>query len=74
MKIPVSSADLTDTNIQAVVNVIHSGHLARGPQTREFERLVADYIGIERARLGNRKRAFARQRSLFDFEVWVEYN
>ncbi len=49
MKIPMSSADINDADIQAVVDVIRSGRLALGPQAEEFERLVADYVGVPHA-------------------------
>jgi perosamine synthetase len=45
----MSSADINDADIQAVVDVIRSGRLALGPQAEEFERLVAAYVGVPHA-------------------------
>ena len=48
-QIPMASAELTDADIQTVVEVMRSGRLALGPKTREFERLIADYVGVKHA-------------------------
>ncbi len=48
-QISMSSAEINEADIQAVVDVMRSGRLALGPQTREFERLVAEYVGVEHA-------------------------
>jgi perosamine synthetase len=45
----MSSAELNDQDIQAVVDVLRSGRLALGPQTRAFEDALADYIGVQHA-------------------------
>ena len=45
----MSSADLDDSDVQAVVKVIRSGRLALGPQTRAFEQLISDYVGVRHA-------------------------
>jgi perosamine synthetase len=47
--IPMSSPDLNDLDIDAVVEVLRSGRLALGPKTTEFERLVANYVGVKHA-------------------------
>jgi perosamine synthetase len=47
--IPMSSADLDDSDIQSVLDVLQSGRLALGPKTGEFERLMADYLGVGHA-------------------------
>ncbi len=47
--ISMSSADLNEADIQAVVAVLRSGRLALGPQAVEFERLVAGYAGVKHA-------------------------
>ncbi|HNT74568.1 MAG TPA: DegT/DnrJ/EryC1/StrS family aminotransferase [Anaerolineae bacterium] len=49
LSIPMSSADLNEADIQAVVAVVRSGRLALGPQAVEFERLVAEYVGVKHA-------------------------
>lgn len=45
--IPMSSADLDESDVQAVMEVIRSGRLALGPKTEEFEQLLARYVGVE---------------------------
>lgn len=47
--IPMSSADLTEADVEAVVEVVRSGRLALGPKTAEFERLMAEYCGVKHA-------------------------
>ncbi|MCL4454975.1 MAG: DegT/DnrJ/EryC1/StrS family aminotransferase [Deinococcus sp.] len=47
--IPMSSADLDDSDIQAVLAVLRSGRLALGPKTVEFENLMAEYVGVRHA-------------------------
>ncbi len=47
--IPMSAPDITDEDIQAVVQVLRSGRLALGPQTQAFEDLMAQYIGVPHA-------------------------
>jgi perosamine synthetase len=49
----MSSAELTEADIQSVVDVMRSGRLALGPKTREFERLIADYVGVQHAVAAN---------------------
>ena len=46
MNIPMSSAELNDADLQAVVDVMKSGCLALGPRTLEFEQLISDYVGV----------------------------
>lgn len=48
-KIPMSAPDITEEDIQAVVQVIRSGRLALGPKTEEFEKCIADYVGAKHA-------------------------
>ena len=45
--VPMSSPDLGEADVAAVAEVIRSGRLALGPKTVEFERLIADYIGVK---------------------------
>ncbi len=47
--IPMTSAELNASDIQAVVEVLYSGRLALGPQMVEFECLLADYVGTRHA-------------------------
>lgn len=45
----MSFPDINDDDIDAVTAVLRSGQLALGPQAVEFERLVADYVGVKHA-------------------------
>jgi perosamine synthetase len=45
----MSSADLDDSDLQAVLAVIRSGRLALGPEIESFERELAAYVGVEHA-------------------------
>lgn len=45
MRIPLSAPDITDVEIQAVVQVLRTSQLSLGPKLKEFERAVADYAG-----------------------------
>ena len=47
--IPMSSAQLDETDIDAVVEVLRSGRLALGPKALEFERAIAAYVGVKHA-------------------------
>ncbi len=46
MRIPLSSPDITEADIEAVVSVLRTPRLSIGPRMREFERAVADYVGV----------------------------
>jgi len=48
-QVSMSSPEITDQDIQAVVNVIRSGRLALGPQTRAFEAAMAEFLGVKHA-------------------------
>lgn len=47
--ISMSSADLDESDIQSVLGVLRSGRLALGPKLGEFERLMAEYVGVRHA-------------------------
>ncbi len=49
MKIPMACADLSNEDIAAVVDVLHSGQLSLGPKAIEFEQQIADYVGVKHA-------------------------
>jgi perosamine synthetase len=49
MIMQMSSADLDDSDVQAVLEVLRSGRLALGPKAVDFERSVAEYAGVEHA-------------------------
>ena len=47
--IPMASADLDESDLEAVVEVVRSGRLALGARTHEFEELLASYVGVRHA-------------------------
>ncbi len=47
--IPMSSPEITEDDVNAVAEVVRSGHLALGPMTEEFERRIAEYVGTSHA-------------------------
>jgi perosamine synthetase len=47
--ISMSSADLEESDINAVLAVLRTGRLALGPKILDFERLVAEYVGVSHA-------------------------
>ena len=49
MRIPLSSPDIADEEIEAVVRVLRSSRLSLGPLMGEFERRFAEYIGADHA-------------------------
>ncbi|MGB7731479.1 MAG: DegT/DnrJ/EryC1/StrS family aminotransferase [Candidatus Acidiferrum sp.] len=49
MKIPLSSPDITQAEIDAVVAVLRSGRLSLGKKLEEFEAAFADYAGVPHA-------------------------
>ena len=42
--IPYNVPDITDAEINEVVDTLRSGWLAKGPKTIEFEKRFADYL------------------------------
>src|SRR5579862_2674552 len=46
MRIPLSGPDITESDIQAVVNVLRTPRLSIGPKVQEFERSIADLVGV----------------------------
>jgi UDP-4-amino-4,6-dideoxy-N-acetyl-beta-L-altrosamine transaminase len=48
-KIPYGRQNITEEDIQAVVNVLKSDWLTQGPKIAEFEHAFAEYIGIKYA-------------------------
>ncbi|MGC8972443.1 MAG: DegT/DnrJ/EryC1/StrS family aminotransferase [bacterium] len=48
-RISMSAPDLDESDINAVLEVLKSGRLALGPKAREFEELMADYVGTRYA-------------------------
>lgn len=47
--IPFSPPDITDGEINTVVEALKSGWITTGPKTKEFEKKIADYCGSEKA-------------------------
>ena len=47
--ITMSSPDLDESDVRAVVEVLRSGRLALGPKAVEFERSMAEYVGVRHA-------------------------
>lgn len=49
MKIPFSPPDIGELEIQEVIDALRSGWITTGPRTKEFERKIAAYCGVNRA-------------------------
>ena len=49
MKIPFSPPDITDVEINNVVEVLKSGWITTGPKTKEFEKKISQYCNTEKA-------------------------
>ena len=49
MQIPMSSPDITQAEIDAVNEVLHTRWLSLGPKIGEFEQAFADYVGVTHA-------------------------
>lgn len=47
--VPFSPPDITEEDIQEVVEVLRSGWITTGPRTKEFEAKIAEYCGTNRA-------------------------
>lgn len=47
--IPFSPPDITDEEIEEVIKAMKSGWITTGPRTKEFERKIAEYVGVHRA-------------------------
>lgn len=47
--IPFSPPDITELEIQEVANALRSGWITTGPRTKEFEKKIAEYVGVNRA-------------------------
>ena len=49
MNVPFSPPDISDLEIAEVVKALRSGWITTGPRTKELERQVAVFCGVERA-------------------------
>jgi len=49
MMIPLSSPDITELEINAVLDVLKTPNLSLGPKLGEFESIVAEYVGVKYA-------------------------
>ncbi len=49
MNIPLSSPDITEAEIEAVVAVLRSPRLSLGPVSQEFEAAMANFVGLPHA-------------------------
>ena len=49
MTIPLSSPDISEEDIEAVVAVLRTRHLSLGPKLPEFEQAMASYVGTKHA-------------------------
>ena len=47
--IPFSPPDMTEAEVQEVAQAILSGWITTGPRTKELERQIAEYIGVNKA-------------------------
>ncbi len=48
-KIPLSAPDITEAEINAVVDVLKTPQLSLGPKLPQFEQLISKYIGVKHA-------------------------
>ena len=49
MRIPFSPPDISELEINEVVEALRSGWITTGPRTKELERRIAEYIGVNKA-------------------------
>ena len=49
LNVPFSPPDISDDEINAVVEVLKSGWITTGPKTKEFEKRICEYTGASRA-------------------------
>lgn len=47
--IPFSPPDITEQELEEVINTLRSGWITTGPKTKEFELRIAKYVGTNRA-------------------------
>ena len=49
MKVPFSPPDISQAEINEVVEALRSGWITTGPRTKQFEKKIADYVGTKMA-------------------------
>jgi perosamine synthetase len=49
LRIPLAKPEITESDREAVMDVLHSPHLSMGPKVREFEQAICDYTGSKYA-------------------------
>lgn len=47
--IPFSPPDITEAEIEEVMKAMKSGWITTGPRTKEFEKKIAEYVGVNKA-------------------------
>lgn len=47
--IPFSPPDISDAEIEEVIKAMRSGWITTGPRTKEFEKKIAEYVGVNKA-------------------------
>lgn len=47
MNIPFSPPDISEAEIKEVISALKSGWITTGPKTKEFERQIKNYIGVD---------------------------
>jgi CDP-6-deoxy-D-xylo-4-hexulose-3-dehydrase len=47
MRVPLASAGLRSEDIEAAIEVLQSGNLTMGKKVIEFEKMMADYLGVK---------------------------
>ncbi|WHY86080.1 DegT/DnrJ/EryC1/StrS family aminotransferase [Neobacillus novalis] len=47
--IPFSPPDITEEEIEEVIKALKSGWITTGPRTKEFEKKIAEYVGVNKA-------------------------
>src|SRR6266851_2966947 len=49
LRIPLAKPEITDSDREAVMEVLHTPYLSMGPKVDEFEQAICDYTGSEYA-------------------------
>ena len=49
MDIPFSPPDISDAEIEQVVEALRSGWITTGPKTKQLEKEIAEFLGTNRA-------------------------